>query len=286
MLKTTGRCRFAICLINISPVPRGCAETPALVSASGSWQMSSCVLSPCLHATRHAPARLSSTAVSDRSHCSSYTQRRVAAVARQPSVVSIPVQTVTTCGLRQSRSLSMWITGTTLAGGIPLLRNCHGECQPDYTHASMARTVYTTGMFAIGREWRGWASLLKPRASGREPGNLSVIITDEILSATFPESNQPLQLHVAMLGLGIETAIECGENRNRTLRQEFVVLAHKMHGASKDGQWIARLPMVNQRTAERLGLAVWVSEAGKPAPLQATGGWLDESPQIPLAEPR
>ena len=149
----------------------------------------------------------------------------------------------------------------------------YGERQRDYARAGKARTVYTPGLFANGHEWRGWTLRLNPRASDREPGNLSVVITDPRLVATFVDAAAPLQLHVALLGAGIETPVERGENRNRTLRQEFVVLAHATH-ASQNGYWDVPVPQSVHSGVSRYGIAVWVSAAGNPAPLQATGGWL------------
>jgi hypothetical protein len=155
-----------------------------------------------------------------------------------------------------------------------LADSAHGERQRAYARAGRTRSVYTPGMFANGRDWRGWTLRLDPRASDREPGNLAVTISDQKLSARFQDSARPLELHVALLGFGIETPIERGENRNRTLRQEFVVLAHEVHGAA-NGHWDVRLPGGDPRLADRHAVAIWVSEPGKPAPLQATGGWLD-----------
>jgi len=149
----------------------------------------------------------------------------------------------------------------------------HGERQRDYARAGKARTVYTPGLFTNGREWRGWTLRVKPRASDREPGNLSAVVSDRQLVATFPAGTTPLDLHVALLGSGLETRVERGENRNRTLGQEFVVLAHATH-TSQTGRWEVPLPQSAHTGAGRYGIAVWVSEAGNPAPLQATGGWL------------
>jgi len=149
----------------------------------------------------------------------------------------------------------------------------YGERQRDYARAGKARTVYTPGLFANGREWRGWTLRMNPRASDREPGNLSVAIADRRLVATFADTAAPLELHVALLGSGLETRIERGENRNRTLAQEFVVLAHEVH-SSPTGQWMVEIPVATGGEADRYGLAVWISEAGNPTSLQATGGWL------------
>jgi len=151
----------------------------------------------------------------------------------------------------------------------------YGERQRDYARAGKARTVYTPGLFSNGREWRGWTLRLNPRASDREPGNLAVDITNGKLLASFPKSTTPMELHVALLGADLKTRIERGENRNRTLAQEFVVLAHEMH-PSKNGQWAVTVPVDIRRDTGRHGLAVWVSEQGNPAPIQATGGWLPQ----------
>jgi hypothetical protein len=155
-----------------------------------------------------------------------------------------------------------------------LADSAHAERQRDHARQGRTRTVYTPGVFVNGREWRGWTFRLPPRASDRRPGNLAVTITDGQLAAVFGYSTDPLELHVALLGFGIDTHIERGENRNRILRQEFVVLAHEVHGAP-GGRWRVPLPEVDDRLTERRALAVWVSETGDPAPLQATGGWLE-----------
>jgi hypothetical protein len=151
----------------------------------------------------------------------------------------------------------------------------HGERQRDYARAGKARTVYTPGLFTNGREWRGWTLRVNPRASNREPGNLAVVILDRQLVATFPAKTMPLELHVALLGSGLEIQVERGENRNRTLEQEFVVLAHATH-VSQAGRWEVPVPQSAHTGASRYGIAIWVSEPGNPAPLQATGGWLPQ----------
>jgi hypothetical protein len=44
---------------------------------------------------------------------------------------------------------------------------------------------------------------------------------------------------------------------------------------SANGQWRVPLPAYEKGESSRRGLAVWVSRPGQPAPVQATGGWLD-----------
>jgi hypothetical protein len=155
----------------------------------------------------------------------------------------------------------------------PYATAANGERQRDYARVGHARTVYTPGFFTNGREWRGWTWRMGPRASRKQPGNLAVRVEDDQLVAHFPVTDKSLLLNIAVLGFGIETEVLRGENRNSTLRQEFVSLAHAVH-RSANGQWRVPLPDFDGQDARRLGLAVWISEPGHPAPLQATGGWL------------
>ncbi len=114
---------------------------------------------------------------------------------------------------------------------------------------------------------------MNPRSSDRQPGTLSATIADDQLTASFPASDTPMDLNVAILGFGIETDIERGENRNRTLPQEFVALSHEVY-RSDNGTWDVALPVRGLQAEDRHGIALWVSEPGSPVPVQATGGWL------------
>jgi hypothetical protein len=151
--------------------------------------------------------------------------------------------------------------------------SAHGERQRDYARAGRTSTVYTPGFFANGREWRGWTFGLGPRQSDRQPGSLIAAIDAGRISASFPAAAEPLELHVALLGFDIETPVMHGENRGRTLSQEFVVLQHTVH-RSDSGQWQVDLPQVKPGQKQHRAIALWVSTRDNPAPLQATGGWL------------
>ena len=155
----------------------------------------------------------------------------------------------------------------------PYATAANSERQRAYARLGKARTVYTPGFFANGREWRGWTFRLPPRQSGSRPGSLDVRVEAGEVEARFPAGGETRLLHIAVLGFGIDTAVTRGENRNSTLRQEFVSLAHASHAAA-DGHWRVPLPAYEDDGIGRLGLAVWVSRPGDPVPLQATGGWL------------
>jgi hypothetical protein len=149
----------------------------------------------------------------------------------------------------------------------------HGERQRDYARAGRSSTVYTPCFFANGREWRGWTLGLGPRRNDRRAGNLVAAIDAGHINANFPSAGDELELHVALLGFGIETAVVRGENRGRSLQQEFMVLAHAVQ-TSDTGQWQVDMPQADAGKPQRQGIALWVSKQDNPAPLQATGGWL------------
>ena len=155
----------------------------------------------------------------------------------------------------------------------PYASAANSQRQRAYAQAGQARTVYTPGMFVDGQEWRGWIRRKQPPASGNRPGKLEVRVQDDELQAQFVATDKPLLLHVAVLGFGIDTEVLRGENRDRTLRQEFVSLV-QMTKPSANGRWQLRLPDYQRQEVARYGLAVWVSAPDQPVPLQATGGWL------------
>ncbi len=140
--------------------------------------------------------------------------------------------------------------------------------------------VYTPGFVVNGQEWRGWFRR-KPLPSGKESaGNLSARLRDRHLSVTYTgDVRDSLTLNVAMLGFGIQTEIEAGENGGRNLPYEFVVLGHQQHHAD-EASWevkLPELPEIKLRSGNRAGLAVWVSRKSDLSPIQATGTWLPDT---------
>jgi peptide-methionine (R)-S-oxide reductase len=82
---------------------------------------------------------------------------------------------------------------------------------------------------------------------------------------------------VVVLGFGLTSVVERGENVGRTLEHDFVVLglADKTmefdeghHTASLD------LPPAGCTASTRYAVAAWVTPKKKPVPIQAVGGWL------------
>jgi len=82
-------------------------------------------------------------------------------------------------------------------------------------------------------------------------------------------------VNVARLGGGITSRVKPGGNPGRTLAHEFVVLdwqTTRLRDARAEFVFPAALA---DTTSTRKSVAIWISAAGDPTPLQATGGWLE-----------
>jgi hypothetical protein len=157
----------------------------------------------------------------------------------------------------------------------------HAERQRTLAGQGLLSIVYTPGLVLDGKEWRAWHRWRRLQLEAPRPrsGRLRLEIERNTVRASFRPADPPrsaLELHIALLGFGLETAVEAGENRGRALAHDFVALGHEvlpMH--LQNGEWraIARLADPGQGPA-RLATAAWISRDGDERPLQATGGWL------------
>ena len=135
------------------------------------------------------------------------------------------------------------------------------------------RSVYTPGLVVNGKEWRGWSQGNTFPAGQQNAGILSFKANQENIQVSYTRARQDIVLNVALLGFGINSEIERGENRGRTLPQEFVALSHRQYAAS-NGNWTVSLPKEKLKHASQYALALWVSRHPDISPVQATGYWI------------
>lgn len=148
--------------------------------------------------------------------------------------------------------------------------------QRRYAALRKVRTVYTPAFIVNGRASRlgGLSSATAP--DDHAAGRLRVRLGEGTLEAGYdpPRSaDGDVRLNVAVLGMGLHSRVRAGENTGRRLEHEFVVLHYGAH-RGRDGRWRLPVPAVDAAEAQRLALAVWISAADDPTPLQATGGWI------------
>lgn len=167
----------------------------------------------------------------------------------------------------------------------PFGSSVNADRQRDFRRKGLSRSVYTPEFIVDGQEWRGWFRRQDLPIRKADVGVLKVDLTKDELNVEFDGSQSAAQLHIAIVGTGISTYVERGENTRRTLDEEFVVFHHQAYDAhSKEGNnlntWQVRWdkPAASLvKKAQRLAAVVWVTSDNALTPLQATGGWLPES---------
>lgn len=150
----------------------------------------------------------------------------------------------------------------------------NGQRQSRYASLKRASTVYTPAFMVNGSNWRrGVFSSSLPNEESLA-GNLIVMVNGNSVNATYKSKNKiSLKLNVAVLGMGLVSKIERGENEGRTANHEFVVVGFD-DLESDNLKWNMELPELHYSKAKKYALAIWVSEKDNPAPLQVVGGLL------------
>lgn len=154
--------------------------------------------------------------------------------------------------------------------------------QRRYADEHSISTIYTPGLLSNGKEWRNFAWAAPTTSRGRDVGTMIVKADIDELAISF----QPVQAlavdklvaNIALLGFGLTSDVQAGENTGRELSHDFVVLEYaratmKFHDGSYTAT--ARRPRSNV-DANRYAIALWVSKEDEQAPLQAVGAWLDD----------
>jgi hypothetical protein len=158
----------------------------------------------------------------------------------------------------------------------------YSQRQKSYARSGHVSSVYTPGFVLAGEEWRSWFFNPVLRVSADETvGRLRIELDQDQVSALFDPAKlptSPLELHIAVLGFGLETEVKAGENHGKTLKHDFVVLGHTRVAMRRQQNGMrAQTPMPEPRfDSSRKAIAAWVSAVDDPYPIQAVGGWLDE----------
>ena len=164
----------------------------------------------------------------------------------------------------------------------PFANRAFSVRQRDYKRVGKSKTVGTPGFALNGKGWNGWfrgqpIPQSVPMLAGyleAEVGN-SQIDTQYVKSQDgFEESD--LVAHAALLGFGIKTSVKRGENANRVLSHDFVVIDYvKAPMGELEGKHGASLPIPENDDVEttRRALVLWVSTRQDPTPLQVAADW-------------
>jgi len=157
----------------------------------------------------------------------------------------------------------------------------NSDRQRRYARDGGARFVYTPGFFLNGMEWLGWRRDERDYAGSERPGSLDVLLVDDDVAvhwnATHDMKTNEYFVHIALLGMNLETEVRAGENRGRRLQHDFVALhvtSLALDPTASGYRTVTTLPAVDPGVADR-ALIAWISRGRHQAPIQAAGGFLD-----------
>jgi hypothetical protein len=149
-------------------------------------------------------------------------------------------------------------------------RKEYTERQYAHAHAWGTGNVYTPAFVLDGAEWRNSAA---PGPLEEKAGRLSVEYAAGACRIDFAPPGD-FEVHVALLGGGISSRVQSGENRGRTLRHDFVVLNLQTSRLAAGAAELT-VPAAGDPAVTRQALAIWITRRGQLVPVQATGGWID-----------
>jgi methionine-R-sulfoxide reductase len=161
----------------------------------------------------------------------------------------------------------------------------NSDRQRRYSREWKKDVIYTPGFVLDGVEWRTWRRDGAPKSPGEKaPGRLTVDLDGETALVRFTPAAGPtsrMRAYVAVLGFGLTSRPDRGENAGHTLTHDFVVLGladDKMEFVGDRHEVQLQLPAAGCTESNRYAVAAWVTPDKEPMPMQAAGGWLaDES---------
>lgn len=158
----------------------------------------------------------------------------------------------------------------------PYSSSAFSQRQREYKSNGQASAVYTPGFFVNGKEWKGFFVGKPFPRTYSTAGELVVLVEDDKFVAEFEPiaefADATLVLNISVLAMNRVTSVSHGENRNKTLEENFISLSLDTF-ESQSGWWSGSLELPLYKTD--LAISAWVTEPESSVPIQATGGLLN-----------
>ena len=151
----------------------------------------------------------------------------------------------------------------------PFAKKAFTQRQHQYKQQGHTNGVYTPGFLVNAKQWRGND---KSSIHLKQAHVLSLSLQDGLIKTKYYASGA-YEVHVALLGFGLETEVLKGENRGELLKHDFVVLSMKFLKMKNSKAELALLSSKVQ--AKRYALVAWVTPIHSMQVLQSVGSWLD-----------
>lgn len=118
--------------------------------------------------------------------------------------------------------------------------------------------VYTPAFLVAGHEWPKWRNYQSlPNINAKSTGILKASLSSDKIIVNYSESGD-YQLNIAYLGMGIESDVKAGENVNRHLKHDFVVLNHIKQTGSQT--WSLKLPAIPEKGQQQTAISIWLTK--------------------------
>ena len=154
--------------------------------------------------------------------------------------------------------------------------------QRDYVRNGNVSQSYTPQLVANSGEWQQWHRGQRVwKNNAKNVGVLKAVVADatDKVSVNFnPQqtaNSGTYVLNVAILGMGLSTQVNAGENHGELLKHDFVVLNHQKQAVNAaTNQWEVAMPSIPKSGQKQNAVVVWLSQVGSQQVIQATGGYL------------
>jgi len=170
----------------------------------------------------------------------------------------------------------------------PWASKAYSDRQRGYVEHWHRNSIYTPGFVLNGEEWRAWFSQQDtPKASRTKVGILKATSPDRqhwlVSFSPARQATADCEVHSAILVNELVSDVKAGENRGRRLNHDFVVTSLTTRPLKKySDEFQGELDLKTDKQEKRpLAIAIWVTPLGSLEPLQATGGWIPSSGQLP-----
>jgi len=150
----------------------------------------------------------------------------------------------------------------------------HTFTQRQYAYRKNGHTsgVYTPGFLANSKEWRGWYKADAQAIQNNYGGNLMLRVKDQKIKVTYSKEGS-YEIHLALLGFGLETKVPRGENKGKLLKHNFVVLTMQSYFYNHSD---SNIPLLTSPiNAKKYALVAWITPRNSLQVLQSVGGWLE-----------
>ncbi len=160
-----------------------------------------------------------------------------------------------------------------------LSKSIFTDRQNAYANEWLKSSVYTPGFVLDGLEWRPFGNSIP--SNGQETDKVGILSARETGKYTFYAKFKPVKalatvrIYGALLGNGLESKVNAGENSGKLLRHEFVVLSlvqQKMKFEKAEYTAVIELIPPLRELAKSFSAALWVTDGQSQKPLQAVGG--------------